>query len=93
MKKLTIETSNDDRNEEGMLKSEKFLAQMKAINGHATWNVFKRWKNVIDETLTLPLIPRPPTPRMVCELFVNELTYIPSSSLGLVLAYILSGKA
>jgi hypothetical protein len=67
-----------------MLKIEKLLGQMKAINGHATWNVFKRWKNAINETLTLPLIPRPPTPLMVYELFVNKLTSIPSSSLGLV---------
>jgi hypothetical protein len=31
-----------------MLQSEKVLTQLKGMDGHAIWNVFKRWQNVIN---------------------------------------------
>lgn len=63
-------------------KNEMVLAQLKEMDGHATYNVFKRWQNVINK-ISIPLIgPRPVTPPMVYE-FKNELTFITSFSLGL----------
>jgi len=67
------------------------MAQLKAMNGHTSHNIFKRWQNVIHETFTQFVIPRPHTPPMVYE-FVDELSF-PSSSLSPNLACIPSGKA
>lgn len=67
------------------------MAQLKAMNGHTTCNIFKRWQNVIHKTFTQFVIPRPHTLPMVYE-FVDELPF-PSSSLNPSLACIPSGKA
>jgi hypothetical protein len=67
------------------------VAQLKAMNGHTTYNIFKRWQSVIHETFTQFVIPRPHTLPMVYE-FANEPPF-PSSSLSPRLACIPNGKA
>lgn len=42
LKKLKIGTSNDDGNEKVVLQNEMVLAQLKEMDGHATYNVFKK---------------------------------------------------
>jgi hypothetical protein len=48
LKELKTRTFNEDGNEKGVLQNEEVLTQLKAMNGHATQNMLKRWQNVID---------------------------------------------
>jgi hypothetical protein len=48
LKELKTRISNEERNKRAMLQSEEVLTQLKGMDGHAIWNVFKRWQNVIN---------------------------------------------
>jgi hypothetical protein len=88
---LKTKTSNEEGNKKVVLQNEDVLAKPKATNGHATWNVFKTQQSVINYASTPPIVPRPHTPSTICE-DVDEITSIPSSSLGLEISSSPSGK-
>jgi hypothetical protein len=43
LKDLKIKTSNEEGFEKVVLKNDEMFTQLKVIDGHATWIVFKRW--------------------------------------------------
>jgi hypothetical protein len=59
LKEIKIWTFNDEGDEKVVLQNEEVLAQSKAMDGHASQNVFKRWKNVINDTFTQLVSYRP----------------------------------
>jgi hypothetical protein len=87
---LKTKTSNDETSEKAMLQSKKAWAQLKAIDGHAIWNVITMQQSVIDRTSISLIIFRPYT-LIICE-FVDDLPSISSSTL-FNFAYTSSGKA
>ncbi len=85
MKELKFKKFNEEGHER--MLSEEVLAQVKVID-----DIFKRQQSVIDGTFIPPIIPRPPIPPTICE-FVDDVTSIPSTTLGLGLASTSSGNA
>ncbi len=48
LKELKTRIFNKERNKRAMLQSGEVLTQLKGMDGHAIWNVFQRWQNVIN---------------------------------------------
>ncbi len=48
LKESKIRIFNEDGNEKVVLQNEEVLTQLKAMSGHATWNMLKRQQNVIN---------------------------------------------